>query len=105
MLSEEAQQVIDQELVLVVSGDDRVLYPHEQFIGAMQCAMLARMVALLPTDATVRHTYKALAAMRTVAGHKATLVEALARLQRSGVPVSPEEVTPGQCVVACFPVT
>ena len=103
MLPPEAQEVFDQEVVLVVSREDTSkgsYYPHEAFIAAMQNATLDRLVATTPKDATPRQASRAMAAMRTEASHKAVLQDALARLQRDCTAV---EVQPHQRVVACFP--
>jgi len=98
----------DSELVMVVSKADpstSIIYPHEQFIAALQTATLDRLAALIPPGASVRRAHRVLAAMRTPASYAVTMADALTLLQRHGVPVAPDRVTPEQKVVACFPGT
>jgi hypothetical protein len=103
-MSEEAQEALDSELVLVLDRDKKhgTLYPHEQFIAALQQSTLDR-VASLDQGSTVREAYKLISHMRTEAGHKAVLKDALRRLERSGSPVDPDAVGEDRRVVACFP--
>jgi hypothetical protein len=106
MLSDEAQAFFDDELVLVLDRGDPTqgtLYPHEQFVAALQNATLDRLVSIIPVGGSVRQTHRALAAMRTSAGHRATLKLALELLRRAGNPVDSSDVTEHQRVVACFP--
>lgn len=104
MLSDEAQAALDQELVMVLDGKggDGTLYPHEQFVAALQQSVLDR-VASLPQNATGRQACKLISSMRTETGHKATLGQALRRLREFGRPVDPADVRDDQRVVACFP--
>lgn len=100
-MSAEAQAVLDRELVLVRG----TLYPHEQFIAALQQATLDRVSVGLPQGATVRQAFKVVSAMRTEAGHRATLRVALDSLVSGGDSVSREDVSDKHYVVACFPGT
>jgi len=108
MMSEAAQALLDQELVMVIDSNDpeqATLYPHEQFIAATQQATLDRLEAMVPKGGTLREAHRALASMRTPVAHKLVLAAALAQLERHGTPVNPEQVTPKQRIVACFPGT
>jgi len=96
------------EVVLVVDPSDLesgVLYPHTEFLGAFQEAMLDRLARLLPSGGcSQRAVFRVMAKMRTAEDHKATLADALVRLRASGNPVDPVELVEGaRVLVATFP--
>lgn len=94
-----AREAFADEVVYLAERGGGAFYPHEEFLGAFQEALLARVAGVVPEGASQRQVIAALGALRSAASHQAVLTEALGTLKARGHPLA----EPGERrVVAVF---